>query len=144
MSFSIMTWMDDGGPRLGVVDTGTGQLRQLWRLHKLPASGCDGAQDPSPPMVLPEKGRMTDLQQLVRQLFLFGCRSDVRQAARRPDETCEQEAVMGSGRHPKVWLVYPTARSSTAPGFTPPMEVHDAIALRGGARVRKLGGGVSS
>ncbi len=144
MTFSIMTWMDDSGPRLGVLDTETGRLRQLWRLYKLQAPEDDGLEDLHPPGGVPEESRVTDLHQLIRRLFLMGCCSDMKRFARLGDEPWQQEEMAGNGRWTRAWFMSPAVRTSPPHRTIPALVSQGSNALCGFPQLRKQGGGVSS
>ncbi len=73
MSYRIDAWLEKGEPRLGVVDAYTGEVRQLWHLHKIGI--------PAGRRNFPMSGPM-EMHQLVKTLFLLGCAEDIALAQR--------------------------------------------------------------
>ncbi len=82
MVFSVLIWMDDGDPCLGIMDASTGQLRQWWRLQKLPCVDFEECVPLCHRGAVDAKGQVIDLQHLIQRLFLIGCLCDMRRSSR--------------------------------------------------------------
>ncbi len=72
MSYLIDAWVEEGEPRLGLVDARTGVVQQLWQLRKIPASGgCRPAQGSL------ARVEACTIQPLAKALILMGCLEDI-------------------------------------------------------------------
>lgn len=87
MSHAIHAWLERGEPRLGIIDTETGSIRQLWRLSRI---------EPGPAQQAPAPPAKTGTQQLARELFLISCCETIGQALQLPETAdcsrCRQHA----------------------------------------------------
>jgi hypothetical protein len=80
MSHSIHAWLHHGEPRLGIIDTETGSIRQLWRLERL-----ENKQEEPPHVPQAQAG----MQQLARELFLISCCESIGRAIHQ-EADCRQ------------------------------------------------------
>lgn len=71
MSHAIHAWLEHGEARLGIIDTDTGRLRQLWRLDRI---------ELEPAQQAPVTATPAGTQQLARELFMIGCCEAIGQA----------------------------------------------------------------
>ena len=75
MSYQIDAWLEQGEPRLGIVNAQTGEIQQLWRLSKISSP----RKNPERRVLRRELSRrqQSAIQQLTKALFLLGCVEDI-------------------------------------------------------------------
>lgn len=96
MSHAIHAWLEQGEPRLGILDTETGHIRQLWRLSRIETGPAQ--QPPVPPT-------KTGTQQLARELFLISCCEAIGQIMQQPQVTDCQDCRQRNYCHPPAAAV---------------------------------------
>ncbi len=72
MSYRIDAWLEQGEPRLGIVNAQTGEIQQLWRLSKISSPRKNPAR-----RELLSRNQQSAIQQLTKALFLLGCVEDI-------------------------------------------------------------------
>lgn len=76
MSYQINAWLEQGEPRLGIVNAQTGEIQQLWRLSKIRSARGKPVQREL------SHRQQSAIQQLTKTLFLLGCAEDISLAQR--------------------------------------------------------------
>ncbi len=93
MSHAIHAWLERGEPRLGIIDTDTGRIRQLWRLSRL---------EPEPAQQAPVTPVHNGTQHLARELFLIGCCEAIGRTLQHPEAAHCQSCRRHDHCHPAL------------------------------------------
>jgi len=70
MNYIVSAWLEQDGPRLGILCSDTGQIKQQWSLDKVSNNSELGRRNLA-------RLKRPGIQQLTRELFLVGCAQEI-------------------------------------------------------------------